>query len=131
MRRYIIRRLILMVVTIWVVVSIIFFLFRLMPSEPTALIIGPALRPEAQNALREAWGLDRPLHVQYLVFWKNLLKGEFGIFIDDRADDAQAKALPAIFGGRAGGELVTAVGVIAVEWLVLLMLYRRKIFFKA
>ncbi len=79
MRRFIIRRLILMVVTIWVVVSIIFFLFRLMPSEPTALIIGPALRPEAQNALREAWGLDRPLHVQYLVFWKNLLKGEFGI----------------------------------------------------
>ena len=68
-----------MVVTVWVVISIIFFLFRLMPSEPTALIIGPALQPEAQNALKIAWGLDKPLHTQYLLFWKNLFQGEFGI----------------------------------------------------
>jgi peptide/nickel transport system permease protein len=79
MSRYILRRLVLMVVTVWVVISIIFFLFRLMPSEPTALIIGPALRPEAQNALKKAWGLDQPVYIQYVVFWKNLLKGEFGI----------------------------------------------------
>lgn len=35
--------------------------------------------------------------------WAGQVKGEAGIFIDDRADDAQAEALPAIFGGRAGG----------------------------
>jgi hypothetical protein len=35
--------------------------------------------------------------------WSGQVKGEFGIFIDDRADDAQAEALPKIFGGRVGG----------------------------
>ena len=35
--------------------------------------------------------------------WAGQVTGQFGIFIDDRADDAQAEALPAIFGGRAGG----------------------------
>lgn len=35
--------------------------------------------------------------------WAGMVEGEFGIFIDERADDAQADALATIFGGRAGG----------------------------
>ena len=35
--------------------------------------------------------------------WAGKVAGNFGVFIDDRANDAQAKALPTIFGGSAGG----------------------------
>lgn len=35
--------------------------------------------------------------------WAGMVEGEFGIFIDERADDAQSDALATIFGGRAGG----------------------------
>lgn len=46
---------------------LMFFLFRLLPGDPTTTVIGPALYPEARAAMRAQFGLDRPMLEQFFV----------------------------------------------------------------
>lgn len=58
-----------------------FVIMRLMPGDPVYLLLGEGQIPitDAQiQAMRVKWGLDRPLHEQYLVWAGNLLRGDFG-----------------------------------------------------
>jgi peptide/nickel transport system permease protein len=77
-RAYFIRRLIQSVVTLFVIVTVIFFIFRLIPADPTALFIDSQLSPKDIQALRAEWGFDKPLHTQYLKYIRNLMVGDFG-----------------------------------------------------
>ncbi len=79
--RYLLKRFLLMIVTLWVLITIIFFLFRIMPADPTALFIGASLHPESQKMMMQQFGLDQPKLKQYFIYMKNLFKGEFGISI--------------------------------------------------
>jgi len=49
-----------------------------MPGDPTAQVISPALDPVAQARLKEAYGLDKPLLVQYVLYLKNLAVLDWG-----------------------------------------------------
>jgi peptide/nickel transport system permease protein len=67
--------------TLLVAVSINFFLPRALPGDPLALIAGDAVRqmgPERIAELRAAYGLDRPLIVQYFGYLGDLLRGDLG-----------------------------------------------------
>lgn len=55
-----------------------FLLVRLSPGDPGVLIYGPDAAPADIAQLRERWGLDAPLHIQYLHWLENLLRGDFG-----------------------------------------------------
>jgi len=80
MKEYLIRRSVQLVVTFFILVTISFFLFRIMPGDPTAmLLLNPQLDPETRIMLKRKLGLDLPWHVQYFVFIKNLFSGEFGV----------------------------------------------------
>lgn len=79
MRRLILSRLAQMMITLLAVVTMTFVLFRLMPGDPTAALIDPTFPPEAVQRLREAFGIDKPIHEQYFIYIKNLLKGELGM----------------------------------------------------
>ncbi len=79
--RYLLKRFLLMVVTLWALITLVFFLFRIMPADPTALFIGASLHPDSQNMMMEMFGLDKPKLTQYFIYMKNLFKGEFGISI--------------------------------------------------
>jgi len=79
--RYILKRFVLMVVTLWVLITSIFFLFRIVPADPTALFIGASLHPESQKQMKEQFGLDKPRLEQYFIYIRNLFIGEFGISI--------------------------------------------------
>lgn len=68
-----------MVFTLWVILTIIFFMFRLIPADPATLLIDSSLTTEAQQRLMELWGLDQPLSTQYFLYIKNVLRGDFGI----------------------------------------------------
>lgn len=72
MREYVIRRLFQTILTIYVVASVLFILFRMVPGDPTAQVISPALSKPAQERLKRAYGLDKPLHTQYFLYLKNL-----------------------------------------------------------
>lgn len=75
-----IRRAVQLVVSVFLFITILFFIFRVMPGDPTALLIEEtAFTSEVKESLRKMWGLDKPLHEQYLIFIKNLFEGSLGI----------------------------------------------------
>ena len=78
MQEYIIRRIIYTFITLFGVATILFFIFRIMPGDPTAQVISPALDEVAQARLKQAYGLDKPLYVQYVLYLKNIATLEWG-----------------------------------------------------
>lgn len=79
LKEYAIKRAGETLVTFFILVIVGFFLFRVMPGDPTAiLLLNPHISPETRMLLRKQLGLDQPLHVQFFYFMKNFLMGEFG-----------------------------------------------------
>ena len=75
---YLASRLLQSIVVLWVIVTLLFLLFRLMPGSPLVAYIDPTFTREQQQELLRQFGLDEPLPVQYLIYLGNLLQGEFG-----------------------------------------------------
>jgi len=63
-----------------------FLLSHAVPADPVSANLGEqaAADPEVVAAFRKAWGLDRPLHEQYLIYVWNLARGDFGISISTK-----------------------------------------------
>jgi peptide/nickel transport system permease protein len=79
MAAFILRRTVHMILTLLAMACFMFFLFRMLPGDPTATVISPALHPDAQVAMRAQFGLDRPLIEQFLIYLKNLMVLDFGV----------------------------------------------------
>lgn len=77
MSRYILKRLGLMVVTLWVVATITFILINSMPGDPIGTR-AKNLPPEAEKAIRAKYKLDQPEYVRYEDYIKNLVTGNLG-----------------------------------------------------
>lgn len=75
---YVLRRVARFVFMLFVLITVIFFLFRVMPGDPTALLVSGNFSEEARQSMLENFGLTKPLHVQYIIFIENVLQGEFG-----------------------------------------------------
>lgn len=69
---------------------IVFFLSHIVPGDPIATALGPTATKEAVQRLKKAWGLDKPLPQQYLIYIKNLIRGDFGFSIYTRRPVAKA-----------------------------------------
>ncbi len=67
-----------MLFVLWVVATLLFLMFRLMPGDPTAAYIDTTFTEEQQAQLKAQFGLDQPLWKQYFLFIKNAAQGEFG-----------------------------------------------------
>ncbi|MDR7543504.1 MAG: ABC transporter permease [Armatimonadota bacterium] len=79
MQRYIAARLAQGLVVILLVSIGTFAMMHLIPGDPISLLIGEArISQEQIDLIRAKWGLDRPLHVQYLTWIANLARGDFG-----------------------------------------------------
>jgi ABC-type dipeptide/oligopeptide/nickel transport system permease component len=78
MGAYIVRRLLYSIITVFAVTSAIFFLIYVLPGDVALAMLGDESSAEALRDLREYLGLNRPLYVQYLSFYKNLLTGSLG-----------------------------------------------------
>jgi len=76
--KYIVRRILWMIPTVWVMVSLVFVAIHLLPGDPAIAILGEYASAEALTELRKQLGLNRPLVVQYLSFLGNLLQGDLG-----------------------------------------------------
>lgn len=77
MKRYIFRRLLLGLVVVWIVSVIIFVATRIGP-DPALMIAPPGADQEELQQIRERFGLERPLPVQYFVFITKALTGDMG-----------------------------------------------------
>lgn len=78
MTTYLIKRLIVLILTLLLVSIVIFVVMRIIPGDPAQIILGIQATPEAVAALREQLGLDRPLVAQYLSWIGALVKGDMG-----------------------------------------------------
>jgi len=56
----------------------VFVISHVVPADPVGIALGPEATQEQINAMREAWGLNKPLYVQYGIFLKNLVQGDLG-----------------------------------------------------
>lgn len=79
MRNYVIKKLLLGVVLIFVVSFLVFSMLYLMPGDPVTIMAGPLAKQENLEPLRHQYGLDRPLLVQYWDWLTNIFHGDFGI----------------------------------------------------
>jgi len=76
--RYLLRRLGLAVVTLWILSLIVFFAGQVLPGNPARAILGNLAAPSAVRALNHSLGVDRPLVTQYLSWLGGLLHGNMG-----------------------------------------------------
>jgi peptide/nickel transport system permease protein len=67
-----------MIGVLWVIVTILFLIFRLMPGNPLVAYIDPTFTLEQQEAIKHSFGLDKPLYTQYVIYLKNLATGNLG-----------------------------------------------------
>ncbi len=79
--RALLFRLVYTIPVVWLVVSIVFLLIHLVPGDPVEQMLGEGARPVDIVALRHAYGLDLPLHTQYLHYWRGVLRGNLGTSI--------------------------------------------------
>lgn len=78
LRYYLLRRL-LLVIPVLVGLSILTFVVsRVVPGDPVGLAAGPQATPEIKAKLRQEFGLDKPLPLQYVYYIENLFKGDWG-----------------------------------------------------
>lgn len=75
MTKYILKRVGISLVTIFVLVTVVFFLARLMPGGP---FNDPKLSETARENLSAYYGFDKPLLEQYITYLKNILSFDFG-----------------------------------------------------
>lgn len=75
MRKYILKRLVISLATVWVLTTIVFILVRLMPGDPFS---SDKMTPEIKANIERYYGFDKPVIVQYFTYLNNILHGDFG-----------------------------------------------------
>lgn len=83
MSRYIVSRLFQLVITLFIVSLVVFFMVRL-KGDPISVMAPPTFNEEQIANLRAAWGFDKPIVEQYLIFIKKAATGDFGQSIQAR-----------------------------------------------
>lgn len=84
MINYILRRLLLAIPTIFVIVTSLFLVVRVIPGDAAIAALGDNATEASLAALRSQYGLDRPLAVQYIDYMAGLLKGDMGVSLATR-----------------------------------------------
>lgn len=115
MLKYIAKRLVLMVFTLFCVATITFFLISAIPGDPV-FNDSKVLSPEVQANLNKKYGLDKPLLVRYKNYMVNLVQGDLGVSMKQKGRPVTAiiqKQFPASF--RLGVQSIifsTVIGLI-------------------
>src|SRR5438876_6210021 len=80
MGKYMVRRLLLMAPALLGVSVAVFLLIRLIPGDVVDMLMGSefTLAPEVRATLRKVLGLDAPLHVHYLTWLADVVRGDLG-----------------------------------------------------
>jgi peptide/nickel transport system permease protein len=81
MRIYILRRLLQIVPTILMITLVVFVMMRSVPGDPVVSLLGDAYTEEDGIKARQAYGLDKPVLVQYVIWLGKLVQGDWGVSI--------------------------------------------------
>ena len=75
---YLMRRVLGTIPVIVLISLLVFLLIHAAPGDPADLLLSDQATPEDVAEARHRWGLDQPIYVQYLRFFINMLRGDFG-----------------------------------------------------
>ncbi len=78
MLKFIIKRLAQVVVVLFLILTVLFVLFRLAPGDPVERMVDPEMSVEDAALLIKEFGLDKPILTQYTIYLKNFAMGRFG-----------------------------------------------------
>lgn len=109
---YILRRILLAFVTIVIVITVTFFAMNLIPGGP--FTSEKAVSPEALERLKEKYGLDQPIFIQYLNYLRNALVFDFGFSIKSRGATTVNSIIADGMGYSATIGIIAALIAIAV-----------------
>jgi peptide/nickel transport system permease protein len=96
MTRYILRRLVLVVPTLFGILTAVFVLLQLIPGDPAIALAGEKATPAQMEKIRDAYGLNQPLPVQYAYYIKAAATLDFGRSL--RTNQPVSKELRQFFG---------------------------------
>jgi len=91
-----VRRIAVGMLIVVLAITAIFAMIQAVPGDPASVILGPRATPELQAALAEKMGLDKPLPVQIVLFFGDLLQGDLGtdVFSNKPVADLVFAVLP-------------------------------------
>lgn len=114
MFKFILRRIGEILITLFIITTLIFILFRMMPADPASMVVSPRMTPELKAILRARFGLDKPLYYQYYIYLKNIVRGDFGTSFywqGDVFDILKARFLPTVLLFTLGYLMAYALGI--------------------
>jgi peptide/nickel transport system permease protein len=112
MARFLVRRILLGLLVLWVITTLVFVMFFVAPSNVARLIAGRQATPETVELVRHRLGLDRPAIDQYATYLWNLLHGDLGYSFYN------SESVRSLIWQRLPVTLSLAIGA-ALIWLVI------------
>jgi peptide/nickel transport system permease protein len=108
MARFIVRRLLAMIGVLFAISVLTFAIFMVIPAgDPAVRMAGKSATPTTINAIREQWGFDEPVYVQYAKTMQNLFSGDLVSYINQRnVVDEIKKAIPRTFSLAIGAAII-------------------------
>lgn len=116
MARFLVRRIAFGAVVMWVVATVVFFLYFVIPHDPARLIAGKDATAQTLADVRLRLGLDQPILHQYLSYVWRLLQGNLGYsyFNSEPVSTIIAEDLPVTASLAVGGAVIwLVIGVLA------------------
>lgn len=94
--RFIVERVFHMAIVMWLVATLVFFIFRILPGDPAQLVLGLEPSRASLEALREQMGLNRPLFVQYADWLWSVMQGDLGRSVTQGNREVASLIFPAL-----------------------------------
>ncbi|MBE9477043.1 MAG: ABC transporter permease, partial [Proteobacteria bacterium] len=107
MQRMVIQRIIIGIITLWVVSVLVFVGTSVLPGDVAEIVLGQTATPETLAAYRAANGLDQPLYMQYVSWLGGMVTGDLG------TSKAGGASISSLISGRLGNTMFLA-GVVAI-----------------
>jgi ABC-type dipeptide/oligopeptide/nickel transport system permease component len=113
---YLLRRILLFIPTLWVAITLVFVIFRLVPGDPAQLAAGESAPEQVVETIRREMGLDEPLPVQYGRYLGDLARGNLGVsrvYQQGALDELLARLPATVLLAGTAMAIATIVGVAA------------------
>lgn len=107
MQRMVLQRILIGLVTLWVVSVLVFIMTTLLPGDVAQIVLGQTATPETLAAYRAERGLDQPLIFQYFGWLGNMITGDLGV------SKAGGATISSLIGLRLGNTMFLA-GLVAL-----------------
>jgi peptide/nickel transport system permease protein len=116
-RRYFAKKIANALLTLILVASFNFALFRILPGDPARLLLPKGKQPpSAVEKQRKAFNLDRPMWQQFVYYWKDTIQGEFGMSFNEKrpvSEVVSERVWPTVLLVGVGTLFATIVGMVA------------------